>query len=199
MADFAKFAVACESDDDAGMFLAAYTANETNAHDQALESSPLALALLDFLDRLDSWEGRPTEPFEVLTTNVGNRAKSPDWPKTPAKLSNKLKRLVPNLLKSKQIEVLWNKKAGGNRTGSVRTIGITRVRDGERTEPGRCRDGDETETPSRENPKKTSDKPSGEEVRDGRDDKSPLPPGGRPRKTYGARNGPTSAKGGPAK
>lgn len=194
MADFARFVVACEPEAEAGQFWSAYTANENNAHEQAIESSPLALAIVDLLGGQDRWEGPPSDLLAILTDRAGQSAKSREWPKTASALSGKLTRLAPSLRKSRKIEISSERESGGNRN---RRILITRNRDGDRDAPGRHRDGDDGETPSREKRYETREKVPEGTVRDGRDGESALSAGGPTRRTYGARNGPTAAKGGP--
>jgi hypothetical protein len=99
MADFARWAVACEPalGLPAGAFLAAYEGNRAAANTTALESSLVVKPLLRLADEGD-WEG----PAGELLARLADRAPEADargksWPKTPKALSGVLRRLAPNL------------------------------------------------------------------------------------------------------
>jgi hypothetical protein len=97
MADFALFAVACErGSGEPERFLPAYADNQAGAHEQALDSSPLPPALLALVDGKLGWEGSPAELFTELTRHTTDPPPK-DWPKKPNVLTNRLRRLTPNL------------------------------------------------------------------------------------------------------
>jgi hypothetical protein len=105
MADFARWATACEPGLGLkeGEFLRAYNANRREATETSLEASILNAPLRAFVDSLDEqgkdWTGTPTRLLELLTLQVGERAKSKDWPRKPNALTGKLQRLAPSLRK----------------------------------------------------------------------------------------------------
>jgi hypothetical protein len=100
MADFEVWAAACE----AGLGLppgtisATYRLNRSRASSSALDASPLPDALFELARDHLSWEGRATDLLELLDEWVGDEARRRrDWPKSASALSNKLRRLAPNL------------------------------------------------------------------------------------------------------
>jgi hypothetical protein len=154
MADFARFAVACESNSDSGQFLRAFGENENAANEQAIENSSLALAIVDLLATRDSWEGTPTDLLAALAGRARLAATARDWPKTASVLSGKLTRLAPSLRKSRHIEISKGHcGTGGKRS---RTVRLSRIRDGDWDGVGRRWDGDRAQTPSQSFGLKTS-------------------------------------------
>jgi hypothetical protein len=131
MADFARFAVACERGAGEGsQFLAAYADNQAGAHEQALDSSPIPAALVAFMTRREEWEGPASELLEVLTGALPNTTGSGPvrphgWPKRPNELGNVLRRAAPNLRRVHGLHVDCN-----GRTHRGRVIHITRGPDG---------------------------------------------------------------------
>jgi hypothetical protein len=99
MADFARWAVACEPEAEGSNFLAAYDRNRTDANELALDASPLPALLRMLLAKHGGeWAGTPSSLLDELTTLVSDQtARSKDWPKRPNTLSGRLRRLAPNL------------------------------------------------------------------------------------------------------
>jgi hypothetical protein len=102
MADFAKWAVACEPalGLPRGAFLAAYTGNRRAANEAALESSPVVKYLLQILDEdlMSRWQGTVGELLEQLNTRATEGEKQlREWPHGPRGLSGTLRRYAPNL------------------------------------------------------------------------------------------------------
>jgi len=99
MADFAVWATAAApalgwSDD---TFINAYMNNRSDAHEVALDVSPVAAVIRILADQRD-WTGTSAELLEELTQLADEairRAKS--WPATPRQLGAILRRLAPNL------------------------------------------------------------------------------------------------------
>ncbi len=199
MADFARFAVACESAGESGQFLRAFGENENAANEQAIENSSLAIAIVELLATRDSWEGTPTDLLAVLAERSRLAATARDWPKTASVLSGKLTRLAPSLRKSRQIEIAKGHCGTGDKRS--RTVRLSRIRDGDGTAMGRrgtAWDGDPAQTPSQTFALKTSGKDAVGTPWDGRDGVSPPSAGTPSRRLYGAKNRPGEAKGGPA-
>jgi len=101
MADFAKWATACEGAfAEPGSFKAAYTGNRTEAVEVLLEDDLVAIAV----QRLKlPWEGWAGELLDVLNTATGHaHIAAKDWPKDGKALSGRLRRLGP-LLRAKGI------------------------------------------------------------------------------------------------
>jgi hypothetical protein len=100
MADFAIWASAAEGElgFKEGEFINAYTNNRKEASDIALESSPVATEVYEFMRDKDKWEGTFGELLASLNARVskGSRA-GRAWPTSAKALSNELTRLIPNL------------------------------------------------------------------------------------------------------
>jgi hypothetical protein len=91
MADFARWAVACERGAGEDKFLDAYA-----AHQQALEDSPLVGPLFALVREAGEWSGSPSDLLEALGRRVPER-KPDGWPKRANGLTGKLRRLAPDL------------------------------------------------------------------------------------------------------
>jgi len=120
MADFAKRGVALESalGWPQGSFLDAYRGSRRGAVRAALESSPVALALME-ISLEEPYNGTATDLLRRLEfeTNHGDR---PNWPKGAHVLSNQLRRLAPGL-RTEGIFVDFT------RSGSTRSIRISKL------------------------------------------------------------------------
>jgi hypothetical protein len=132
MADFALFAVACETGaGEKPTFLDAYAANQSGAHEQALDASPVPAALVALMDGRESWEGAPAELFAELKRYTTDPPPQ-DWPKKPNVLTNRLRRLAPNLRRVHRLNVEDGRLPGGKRSRFVR---VTRLPDAARETP----------------------------------------------------------------
>lgn len=127
MADFALYAVACERGaGEEPRFLAAYAENQAGAHEQALDASPLPGPLVQFMAGRGGWRGTPRELLDAL----GGIAPSPvprDWPKKPNVLTNRLRRLAPDLRRVHRLDVDCDGRSPDR--SRTREITITRVPD----------------------------------------------------------------------
>jgi len=99
MADFAVWCVAEEVPLGfaPGAFIAAYTKNRTDNNTLALESSPVASAIMAFMTTSTSWSGTATELLEKLAPLAGDAARQKGWPADGARLRKALPRVMPNL------------------------------------------------------------------------------------------------------
>jgi len=100
MADFARRAVAAEKGQGwvDGTFMAAYAENRAGANDTALEASPVAGAVVDFMASRDEWSGTAAALLAELDSLVGEtKAKRKGWPVDGAQLGKILRRIAPNL------------------------------------------------------------------------------------------------------
>ena len=100
MADFARRAVAAEKGQGwgHGTFMAAYAENRAGANDTALEASPVAGAVVDFMASRDEWSGTAAVLLAELDSLVGEtKTKRKDWPVDGAQLGKILRRIAPNL------------------------------------------------------------------------------------------------------
>lgn len=123
MADFARWIVAAEPalTWPAGSFLVAYAGNRREAHDLALDASPVA-ALIRGLT--DTWEGTAAQLLDRLTDEAEDGlTRSRAWPKSPRSLTNVLRRLAPNL-RATGIDITFYREARTRR----RLIAIEKAR-----------------------------------------------------------------------
>ncbi|MGH2652662.1 MAG: hypothetical protein ACRDHK_15800, partial [Actinomycetota bacterium] len=127
MADFARWAMACapalsiRPED----FLRAYQANRRSANTMVLEASPVAQVVITFMDHKQTWSGTAADllvELDVVASDAIKRDKT--WPTSARKLSEALRRIVPNL-RREGIEVtppgpndrprVWQLEQGGDR------------------------------------------------------------------------------------
>lgn len=124
MLDFARFAAACErGTGDPPRFERAYGENQAGAHAQALDDSPVAGALVAFMDGRDEWIGCATDLLKALAALVSNPPPR-DWPKRPNVLSGALKRLAPNLRAAHGLNAVEGR---GKDRARARFLHITRL------------------------------------------------------------------------
>jgi hypothetical protein len=100
MADFDRWgeAVMCGLGYRAGTFVEAYRANRRSACEQALEESPVVLALTAALDRHLTLQCSPTDLLAILNRfKPAHATAGTGWPRTPWILSRLLRRLAPQL------------------------------------------------------------------------------------------------------
>ncbi len=121
MADFARFATACEPGlgFEAGSFMAAYAANLADTTETTFEADPVAIALRDLIrvDFPSGWNGTPTELLAALNLRTDESIKRLRlWPKTAASLGNQLVRIAP-VLRARGLVV--ERKHSGVRTISI--------------------------------------------------------------------------------
>jgi hypothetical protein len=113
MADFAKWATACETANwHEGAFMEAFNSNRAEAADKLIESDSMATAVLDFSRNLVppfTWAGTPTHLLETLNNKRSDAEyRDRSWPKASNILSRRLRRIVP-ILSQKGIEVSFEK------------------------------------------------------------------------------------------
>lgn len=125
MADFALWATAAEEalELPSGAFMKAYTSNQQDANSLALDADIVADKLVLFIGQQKSgeWQGTASELLEELNALVGETARKTEaWPKRSDKLSNRLRRLAPNL-RSAGIDIRFS-KSGRKRTVIVRKV-----------------------------------------------------------------------------
>jgi hypothetical protein len=100
MADFAQWATAAETylGLTKGAFMAAYTGNCAASNDLALEASPVAAAVLSFVEAEENWLGTPSDLLKELSKRTPEDVQpQKGWPKAANALSGTLKRIAPNL------------------------------------------------------------------------------------------------------
>lgn len=121
MADFARFATACEPGlgFEAGSFMAAYAVNLADTTETTFEADTVAVAIRDMIrtDYPSGWNGTPTELLAALNLRTDESIKRLRlWPRTVASLGNQLVRIAPVL--RAQGYIVERKHSG------VRTISI---------------------------------------------------------------------------
>lgn len=97
----------------AAEFVAAYTRNRAEMMETAVEASPVARALVEFMGRHDIWTGTSSTLLTLLSDGTGGSA----WPKSPRGLAGSLRRLAPAL---RAVGIgIEHERSGGVRTVSV--------------------------------------------------------------------------------
>jgi hypothetical protein len=101
MADFAVWVSACEGALwKNGTFMAAYTANITEAIETVLEADQVATVLRSYMDATSKFEGTASEMLKSLNCIVPEtQQKAKGWPKRPANLAKTLRRIAAPLRK----------------------------------------------------------------------------------------------------
>ncbi|HEX8173977.1 MAG TPA: DUF3854 domain-containing protein [Pyrinomonadaceae bacterium] len=100
MADFALWATAAEASMglNSGACIRALMGNRESANDLALEASPIASTLIEFVQEQGNWKGKSSELLEALNQRASEEVKKQQgWPKRPNLLSGAVKRVAPNL------------------------------------------------------------------------------------------------------
>lgn len=125
MADFARFATACERGlgFDEGSFVLAYAANVADTTESTFEADPVAIALRDLIrsDYPSGWNGTPTELLATLNLRTDEGIKRLRlWPKTAAALGNQLVRIAP-ILRARGLVI--ERRHSGTRTVSIALAG----------------------------------------------------------------------------
>lgn len=128
MADFAIFALACErAAGEIPRFAAAYTGNQGEGREQALEASPVVPALLRCLRSLRAalppsaqlaWQGTPTVLLDCLRLHAPNPLPK-GWPTQANYLTNFLRRILPDLLRVHGIQVECDVRVRGQRRVAI--------------------------------------------------------------------------------
>ncbi|MFG1393717.1 ATP-binding protein [Xanthobacter agilis] len=102
MADFARFASACEPafGCEDGTFLSAYNANQSDTIETTFEADPVAVAVRDLIrnDCPSGWHGSATDLLSALNMKASESVKRLKlWPATAASLGNRIDRIAPVL------------------------------------------------------------------------------------------------------
>ena len=103
-----------------GNGMEAYEGNRSQANELALEASLLVTPIRALMTLRPQWSGTATELLKVLQDQVSEDTKKQQgWPKNAKGLSDRLRRLAPNLRRT-GINVLWEKGGDPNRTRTIR-------------------------------------------------------------------------------
>jgi hypothetical protein len=102
MADFARWAVACEQalPRPSGTFLTAYSANRSWMVETTIEADLVATAVRELVTRRQRWQGTASELLTELNGAANDETRRlRRWPKAPNVMSGRLRRAAPNLRK----------------------------------------------------------------------------------------------------
>ena len=103
MSDFAGWgcAIARAMGEKPNAFIAAYRRNREHHNEEALNNSPVALAVLELVGQNSIWEGTPSELYRRLTDvarfELHMAEHGSNWPKAPQFLTKRLNEIKPNL------------------------------------------------------------------------------------------------------
>jgi hypothetical protein len=100
MADFALWATAAGEGLglESGIFISAFMGNRESANELALEASPIASTLIEFVQEQGKWEGKSSKLLEESNQRASDEMKKQQgWPKRANSLSGAIKRIAPNL------------------------------------------------------------------------------------------------------
>ena len=126
MADFALWgaAVADALGWAPAMFEQSYSCNRTAAHFIVLEGSAVAAAVRGWTAEVGAWEGTATALMaELNPRRAGGADAGPDFPTSPQKLANDLRRLVPHL-SAVGVQVKWPSRSAKSRNIRIRRVPI---------------------------------------------------------------------------
>jgi hypothetical protein len=96
----------------------AYEANQVKAMEQALESSPAALAVIALMANRTTWKGTAATLLSDLEEQVEAGRRRRGWPVTARGLSSALRRAAPGL-RNLGIVVEQVRETNRNRTRSI--------------------------------------------------------------------------------
>lgn len=122
MADFGQWACAGlpAMGFTAAEFMAAYTENLQRGMRIGVDSSPVGRLLAAFVWDRGEWEGTASSLISELSNRADDMTlRSPQWPKSPNKLSGVIRRLAP-AMRTQGIRVEQDRKPGGNRERIIR-------------------------------------------------------------------------------
>jgi hypothetical protein len=125
MADFAAWgvAVAPELGWSSGDFIRAFAGNRESAVDVALESSPVAVAIMRLVQDQREYAGTCADLLRELEqrADAANEHLPRDWPRSPRGLSGALRRLGP-ALRATGVRVEFDKEPTGERRRRLRIV-----------------------------------------------------------------------------
>jgi hypothetical protein len=127
MADFAIWASAAETElgFTAGTFMKAYNRNRDQMNDLAIESSPVAAAIINLINKIGSWKGTATGLLRKLESEVDEQTRrQSNWPKSPKALGGAIRRVATNL-RSRGIDCTKGRDTDKNGTRLIRLKKIT--------------------------------------------------------------------------
>jgi len=123
MADFALWAMACESAfRPTGTVEAAYSNNRRNAIENIVDADPVAACVREIMADRAQWTGSASDLLQVGTNRFG-------WPKSPRALAGRLRR-AQAFLRTLGIEIIFGREGRfGTRTIRITAIGENQLHD----------------------------------------------------------------------
>jgi hypothetical protein len=122
MADFALWAVACETGLwPVGTFAPAYTANRRAAIEGMIETDPIAAWVRELMSERNSWTGSAADLLKISLERSSQTGDNTHWPKNPRALAGHLRRAQP-FLRALGIEIAFSREGrAGNRVIRMRS------------------------------------------------------------------------------
>jgi hypothetical protein len=122
MADFARWATACESALwPPATFARAYAANRRAAIESFIDADPVAAWVREMMCERSSWIGTAADLLRVRDESIDKRSFGIDWPKTPRALAGRLRR-AQTFLRVLGIEIAFHREgAAGTRVIRMHT------------------------------------------------------------------------------
>jgi hypothetical protein len=124
MADFSKWATACETAFwPAGTFARAYAVNRRAAIEDIIDADPVAALVRDLMADRNSWTGSAAELWRAGAPRSGHDhlSERTGWPKTPRALAGRLRR-AQTFLRALGIDVAFSREGrAGSRVIRIRT------------------------------------------------------------------------------
>ena len=125
-------------------FLEAYYDNIGDHHDEVIQASPVASALVSFMEDHEDWEGSPTElhsELEDIAISQKISIKSKEWPKAPNILTRRLNELETNLI---EVGIRYTCRKGGKGRKIITLKTIATIATQEKTADVSEKEGDDT-------------------------------------------------------
>jgi hypothetical protein len=110
MADFAKWATACETAFwPAGTFARAYAANRRAAIESIIDADPVAACVRQMMAERSSWTGSAADLLRASADRSNDGSSAAGWPKSPRALAGRLRR-TQTFLRALGIEVAFGRE-----------------------------------------------------------------------------------------
>jgi hypothetical protein len=123
MADFARWAMACETAFwPAGTFLRAYEANRSAAIEAVIDTDPVAACVREIMATRHSWTGTASDLLRACAHGTGDThsIQNQSWPKSPRAFAGRLRR-AQTFLRGMGVEIAFTRDG----RGGARTIHMT--------------------------------------------------------------------------
>ena len=120
MADFARWATACETAVwPSGTFMGAYMGNLEHTVDSVIEADPVASTVRSWMADQTKWSGTASDLLTQLNHHASDAVKhGKTWPSTPRTLSSRLRRAA-TFLRTVGIYIDFDQKVGRTRTRMI--------------------------------------------------------------------------------